>query len=366
MLKNKEVHIAYIGRLEIEKGVDILLECIECSLSENKNIVWHICGTGSYLKKLKSFNKSSIVVYGQLQRSELDEVIRKTDLVLMPSLFLETFWLVALETLSRGVPVCWFARGWLQDFIHPLLALDVDKPVDSFYKIIDTAIFPLLDISDFSYEIWLQNLQNLTKDYQKILLVNDYTERVGWAEEYIYFLQDALRTLWKEVEFWWCSQKMNRFRRIFYMMLTPISFWRGMVLSKRIQEFSPDLIWMHSIIRYVGPYGVKSISDSECKKYITYHDLWLITPKPSQIYSESDIPVSPNLGDWIPKKLNIILIIWVLWKWFMISWIWFFLKKDSLIHLVPSKWMQPHFQKYTRIIPIVFPHTSKINPPVKL
>lgn len=45
MQKNKGIHIAYIGRLESEKGIDILIECIERSISEERNIIWHICGT---------------------------------------------------------------------------------------------------------------------------------------------------------------------------------------------------------------------------------------------------------------------------------------------------------------------------------
>lgn len=365
MQKNKGIHIAYIGRLESEKGIDILIECIERSISEERNIIWHICGTWSFLRKLKAYNKPYITVYGHIQRKELDEILKNIDLVLMPSMFLETFWLVALETLLRGVPVCWFARGGLQDFIHPELILDSDSPVDSFFRIIDIGNFPLQNVSDFQYSNWIQNLSSITEWYKKILLLSDYTEKVGWAEEYIYFLKEALQSLGKEVEFWWCSKKMNRWSRIFYMMMTPFAYWRGRGISQKIQEFSPDLIWMHSIMRYIGPHGLRSISDANCQKYITHHDLWLISLRPSQIHRESDIPTSPNLGDWIPKKINIILIFWAVWKWLMISWIWFFLKKNT-IHLVPSLWMQPHFQKYIGIPPLVFLHTSKIDTPVKL
>lgn len=366
MQKNKEIHIAYIGRLEVEKGIDILIECIDQSITEERNIIWHICGTGSFLKKIEAYNRPYIMVYGHLHRDELDTIVKKVDLVLMPSLFLETFWLVALETLLRGVPVCWFARGWLQDFIHPALCLDVDNPVDSFFRIIEAAHFPLLDVSDFCYGVWIWHLKNLTEWYQKILLVSDYIERIGGTEEYIYSLKEALQLLWKEVEFWWCSKKMNRWWRIFYMIMCPFAYWRGRELSSKIQEFSPDLIWMHSVMRYIGPHGLRVLSGTDCKKYIMHHDLWLITLRPSHIYSEWDIPASPNLGDWIPNKLNVVLILWVVWKWLMITWIWFFLRQGSIIHLVPSIWMQPHFQKYIRIPPLVFPHTSKIDTPVKL
>ena len=47
------------------------------------------------------YEKSDIRIYGHIDRKKLDTVLNMTDLVLMPSIFLETFGLVALETLSR-------------------------------------------------------------------------------------------------------------------------------------------------------------------------------------------------------------------------------------------------------------------------
>jgi glycosyltransferase involved in cell wall biosynthesis len=76
-------------------------------------------------------------IHGHLSRSELDDILDQTDLVIMPSLFLETFGLVALECLSRGVPVCGIAQGGLRDFIHPSLSLDPGHPVDSFFSLLD-------------------------------------------------------------------------------------------------------------------------------------------------------------------------------------------------------------------------------------
>ena len=359
MQKNKELHITYIGRLEQEKGIDILIDCIERSILEERNIIWHICGTGSFLKKLQSYNRPYIHIYGYTKREELDLLLKKTDLVLMPSLFLETFWLVALETLLRWVPVCWFSQWWLQDFIHPELALDKNNPLDSFFKILDAWNFSILDVSDFSYPSWKNKLSDLVQWHKKILLVNDYTSHIWWAEEYIFFLKKELENLGKEVKFYWYSKKINRYTRFFAMIITPIAFWRGIQLKKELYSFSPDLIWMHSVVRYIGPYGVAELSWYDCKKYITHHDLGLIVPQPSKIYSESDIPDSSGLGNWIPKKIDILSILFVLWKWLIITWIWNFLKRDNILHILPASWMNKHFSKYTANL-LVFSHTSKI------
>ena len=101
MHKNKEIHITYIGRLEKEKGIEIVISCIKRAIIEERKIIWHICGKGSYMETLQNIKHSHLKVYGHLDKANLDAVLGKTDLVIMPSLFLETFGLVGLETLSH-------------------------------------------------------------------------------------------------------------------------------------------------------------------------------------------------------------------------------------------------------------------------
>lgn len=367
MLKNKPIHITYIGRLETEKGIELVIDCIERWIWEEINIVWHICWDGSYrhrLQELEKYEKSDIRIYGHIDRHKLGEVLGMTDLVIMPSLFLETFGLVALETLSVWVPVCGFARGGLSEFIHPSLSLESDEPIDSFFRILDIWEFPVLDVSRFSYDLWLDKLTDITAWVKRILLVSDYTSIVWGAEQYVYDLALSLRSIGKEVEIYGYTGKPSRLTRIWLMYIAPFAFWRGILLSNTINIYQPDLIWMHSVLRYIWPHGMRAIANSGCKKYLTHHDLGLITPRPSRIYSESDIPASPSLGDWIPHEgLNIFTILSVTAKWLTVSWIWFSLSRNPITHILPSLWMQPFFQKYIQTQSIIFPHTSnKINP----
>jgi hypothetical protein len=366
MQKNKEIHIAYIGRLEKEKGIEVVINCIKRAIVEKRKIIWHICGKWAYLEDLQNIKHSHLKVYGHLDKKSLDAILEKTDLVLMPSLFLETFGLVALETLSRGVPVCWFAQGWLRDFIHPSLALDPLDSVNSFFGILDTWIFPVIDISVFSYDLWISRLKELTSWVTKILLVNDYLDMIGWAEQYFHELAHALRSIGKTVTVSGYPWKTNKYLRIYLMLLSPFAFWRGNSISRDIRRFNPDLIWMHSVLRYIWPHGVRVISESKQTKYIIHHDLGLITPRPSQIYSETEIPGSPSLGDWIPHKISILAIIATSIKWLYVRLIWTFLQKNTITHILPSNWMAPYFQKYTDSVPIIFPHTTIIDHSVKL
>lgn len=365
MPKNKAIHITYIGRLVQEKGILIVLECIKRSILEKRNIVWHICGDGEYIDNFKEMNHPWVIVHWYVDKNKLIEILSYTDMVFMPSLFLETFGLVALETLVYWVPVCGFSKWWLQDFISPVLCLDSENPVNSFFAILDKKDFPVMNVSNYTYDLWIKKLRELTDWQQKILLVNDYISNVGWAEEYVLMLRDSLISIGKDVELFGYTWRMSRSIRITFMLLTPFAFWRKSALFRKIKIFSPDIIWMHSISRYIGPHWLSAIYSFECKKYITHHDLGIISPRPSQIYNESDIPLSPNIGDWIPKQINIFLIVLVLWKWAMISWLWLFLRTSNTLHILPSKWMLPYFQKYVDTIPCIFPHTIRNNNSVK-
>jgi hypothetical protein len=369
MPKNKPIHITYIGRLETEKGIELTIDCIERWMQEERNIVWHICGNGSFFYKfqeLEKYEKLDIRIYWHVNKQKIDEVLSMTDLVLMPSLFLETFGLVALETLSAWVPVCGFARGGLIDFIHSSLVLDTIDPISSFFRILDIWEFPVLDVSRFSYDIWLDTLRALTEWVDRILLVSDYTSIVWWAEQYVHDLTVSLRSIGKEVEIYGYRGDPSRLTRIWLMYIAPFAFWRGILLSNIIKRYQPDLIWMHSVLRYIWPHWVRVITNSRCKKYLTHHDIGLITPRPSQVYSESDIPSSSSLGDWVSHGgINIFTILSVTTKWLMISSIWFFLRQNAIIHILPSLWMRPFFQKYIATPLIIFPHTGKNIDPVK-
>lgn len=369
MLKNKPIHITYIGRLEKEKGIELIIDCIKNGRKTEKNIIWNICGDWSYIDKirdLQKYAKSDIRIYWHIDRQKINEVLNETDLVLMPSLFLETFGLVALETLMQWIPVCGFARGGLTDFIHPSLVLDSRDPIGSFFQILDRWGFSVLDVSGFSYNIWIERLKHLTDGVDRILLVSDYTNIVWWAEQYVHDLAIALRSIGKEVDIYGHEWIVNKWMRISLMLMTPFAFWRWNRLNRKIKKYKPDLIWMHAILRYIGPHGIRSVTQSHSKKYITHHDLGLIAAYPSRIYSESYIPVSSWLWDWIVHSpMNIFTIFAVVGKWVSSFWIWYYLNLTEVTHILPSSWMTSHFQKYSTTACIIFSHTSQNNIAVK-
>ena len=91
-----KIRISYLGPLSEEKGYFYLKDCIE--LSENKNIVLNIYNE----PKLKASYEN---VFPKYNIDDLKVVFDNADVLVVPSLWMETFGFTLLEALSYGVPV---------------------------------------------------------------------------------------------------------------------------------------------------------------------------------------------------------------------------------------------------------------------
>lgn len=107
-------HITFMGRISPEKGVDLLLR----ALSEIKTDNWDakICGTGDiiYVNELKNLAESlgiSEKVEWPGFVTDITDIIRHTDIGVLPSVWREPFGLTILEFISEGIPVVATAAG---------------------------------------------------------------------------------------------------------------------------------------------------------------------------------------------------------------------------------------------------------------
>ena len=50
------------------------------------------------------------------------------------------------------------------------------------------------------------------------------------------------------------------------------------------------MIFSHSVLRYVGYWGMLAIRHSGVPHVMMHHDLGLVSPRPSRITSEQEIP----------------------------------------------------------------------------
>ncbi len=353
--KNRDKIFLFVGRLEKEKWVDILLKILDDKRNTAGDWKWHIFWDGSFFDALKKRESNKIIVHGNVSTKILNTFFKKASLTFMPSRFLETFGLVALESLSNGTPVCGFAKGGLADMIPPSLTIDEAHPIDSFFEKAQNNHFELIDTEPFSYQTWEKNLIKHTKGTKKILLISDYISRIGGAETYTINLKNSLESIGKTVRIIGCKKSPSPLMRKLLFLMTPFAFWRAQKIKTEVRTFGPDLIWCGTITRYIGPWGARVIAkDRNSKKYITHHDIGLICPRPSKIYHETQIPKSLTLSSWLRWERNILSILLILGKWLYVQWIWRYIRTFD-IHLLPSKWIKKHLPR--NVERKVFEHT---------
>jgi glycosyltransferase involved in cell wall biosynthesis len=101
----------YAGRLEPVKGVGTLLDAFRARPGDE---LW-IAGEGSQAETLRDQARDvpNVRFLGQLSQQRLDEVYRRARALLLPTIGHESFPLVVVEALARGVPAIVRRRGAL-------------------------------------------------------------------------------------------------------------------------------------------------------------------------------------------------------------------------------------------------------------
>jgi glycosyltransferase involved in cell wall biosynthesis len=100
-------HMAYVGRLVIEKGPALLLEAAKYLAGDGIRFQLSFIGDGPERARLEKLAddlrlRDSTVFAGDLRGSQLEEAVAEVDLVVMPSLCEETAGLSAIEQMMRG------------------------------------------------------------------------------------------------------------------------------------------------------------------------------------------------------------------------------------------------------------------------
>ena len=102
--------IFYCGRLDIEKGVDRLLEAFARVHSNVPGAVLRLAGRGPERHRLEAFARElgihqHVEFLGWLEPADVERELSSAWLLVAPSLWAEPLGLVALEAIVRGVPV---------------------------------------------------------------------------------------------------------------------------------------------------------------------------------------------------------------------------------------------------------------------
>jgi glycosyltransferase involved in cell wall biosynthesis len=111
--------LLFVGRLEPEKGVDILVESMKELLKILPEAVLHIVGSGSLGNELRRLTASdgledNVILHGET--ADTPRFYKSADVCVFPSL-IETFGNTALEAMAAGKPVVATRRGGVPEFL---------------------------------------------------------------------------------------------------------------------------------------------------------------------------------------------------------------------------------------------------------
>jgi len=107
---NKGEYYLYVGRLEVYKRVDLLVEVFN---KIDRKLI--IVGHGNQFKKLKNSAGKNIVFTGEVSENELQNYYRNARALLMVQE--EDFGLVSIEAQNYGIPVIAYGKGGSLDSV---------------------------------------------------------------------------------------------------------------------------------------------------------------------------------------------------------------------------------------------------------
>jgi glycosyltransferase involved in cell wall biosynthesis len=118
----QKLRLAFLGRLVPEKGVPVLLRAAERLKKDGCNFELTVIGDGPERSSLESLAEnlklgSCVTFAGELQRAEVDRLLRSIDVVVMPSLWEETAGLAAMEQMMTGGVVVASEIGGLAEVV---------------------------------------------------------------------------------------------------------------------------------------------------------------------------------------------------------------------------------------------------------
>jgi glycosyltransferase involved in cell wall biosynthesis len=116
--KNEPLKITFLGPLDKYKGFPLLREALNILLEKGQTN-WHLNVYGNTnLVLLNDKEKSQITFHGRYKYGDLNKIFNTTDIMVIPSVWKETFGFIGLEALSYGVPVLISEHVGFQDIIE--------------------------------------------------------------------------------------------------------------------------------------------------------------------------------------------------------------------------------------------------------
>ena len=123
-----EAELLYVGRLEREKGIDVLLGAMPEIAREVPGVRLDIVGSGSQLEPLRALalrsgSGAAVRFLTDVPREKLGEFYSRASVCVLPSVWTENSPLVAYECLLSGLPMVGSRIGGIPELIEPACGL---------------------------------------------------------------------------------------------------------------------------------------------------------------------------------------------------------------------------------------------------
>ncbi|MED2785260.1 glycosyltransferase [Bacillus thuringiensis] len=116
--KNSSIlRFGYLGPVDVYKGFYNLKDTLDF-LKKNGYENWHLSVYGGFINDPETYNPKNYTFYGRYEYSQLKEMFNGIDLLIIPSIWKETFGFIGLEAQSYGVPIMVSENVGFKDLIE--------------------------------------------------------------------------------------------------------------------------------------------------------------------------------------------------------------------------------------------------------
>lgn len=116
--KNSSIlRLGYLGPIDVYKGFYALKDTLD-SLKGNGYNNWHLDVYGDFINDPETYNPEHYTFHGRYEYSQLKKMFDQIDLLIIPSVWKETFGFIGLEAQSYGVPIMVSEHVGFKDLIE--------------------------------------------------------------------------------------------------------------------------------------------------------------------------------------------------------------------------------------------------------
>lgn len=179
---NDPLKITYIGSIEKYKGLFFLMHVIETLWKNNINN-WNLDIYGRNVNINIDEFMGKVKIKGTYDYSELEQIFKNTDVLIVPSIWYETFGYIALEAFSYGVPVIMTDFVGFKDMIiNGVTGIIIKASEDELYNNLQTIIKSREKLSYINKNIIeLPSIYTMEKHTQDVMKL--YTDLIKGVEK---------------------------------------------------------------------------------------------------------------------------------------------------------------------------------------